>query len=645
MGSFLRKRLGLLVCSLALLGCQAEVQYNAADEALRQTEFVGKPARSRVAFDNSSDAIENRIRRDIDYLASDELQGRGPYSLGLQEASQYIAEQFLQSGLKTDLIEGQPFQVFSSRTIYKSSENNKLRWTVLGKEMDLEPEQFLVLSPSASQRFDLPVFFAGYGISSEEDQYDDYAGHEVAGSAVVVLRHEPDQSGRSNKFQGKQNSNHAYLSAKILNAIDHGAAAVIFVSDRPAVENSGDNLLDFRVNMPRDFKPSVPVIHLTRREFAEIFNKQSAITLGQWETSVDQSIEPNSFVIKNVRLRGKSEVDSDIRTQHNVLGVVPGKGSLAKEVVVVGAHYDHLGTGGSGSLAPWTRAIHNGADDNASGTVALMETARQWNMNSSENRRTVLFIAFAAEEQGLIGSEYYVRHPLYDMERTVAMLNFDMVGRLRADRLTVYGYDTAKQFDSWVQQSADSSEIKTAKVAGGYGPSDHASFFGRGVAVLHYFTGFHSDYHRPGDDSDKINVPGIRKIVQFNLGILENAATQSIEFNQGAGGELFDLYFGGTSPANSARSSDSSDEKRPRSLGIRTSSSAEGLRVAQVMEGSVAAKSGLLRGDIFVAWNELPIETLEQLRQRIVAAKAEQPIRLRVSRGKIELELEVTFAK
>jgi len=631
----------LLGFSLAiLLGCENGTDFQAAEKITPAKPSVVR----KVPLPVSEDEIEDRIRADIEYLASDQLAGRGPFSQGLQDASEYIAKQFQASGLKTDLIQGEPFQVFSSRSIYQAGEENRLSILDDGQSSDLTLEQFQALSPSSSSSFDLPMYFVGYGISSEEDNYDDYHNHDVAGHAVIVLRHEPDQAGRSGKFSKEKNSSHAYLSEKILNAINHQAAAVVLVSDSVAVEKSGDQLLDFRVKMPRGFQPSVPVVHVKRSVIDAVFQQQTGMSLVDWERNVDRTLQPQSMMLEKVRLKGKTDISMAKRTQHNVLAVVPGAGNLADEVIVVGAHYDHLGMGGGGSLAPWTRDVHNGADDNASGTAAIMETARRWATDAPGNRRTVLFVAFAAEEQGLIGSEYYVRHPLFDLEKTKAMINFDMVGRLRGDRLTVYGVDTAKQFQKWVDTSAQTAEIKTAKVAGGYGPSDHASFYGRSIPVLHYFTGFHSDYHRPSDDSEKINIKGIRKIVEFNLGILKHAATSPIDFNQQAGGSgMADLIFGTSPSSSTGRPSESSQPQR-RSLGIRTSQQAGNLVVSQVVPGSVAAQFGLMRGDQLVSWNGERIDSLDQLRKKVSAAIVGQPVQLRILRANIELELEIKFS-
>lgn len=619
----------LFVLSLAALPSAVKAQ---------QHEVSTKPV---VAFAFSDEQIESRISDDLSYLAADEREGRGPYSKGLQAAAEYIAEQFGDAGLRTKLIEEGPYQVFARRTYYDLGEVNKLAFAVDGEDARLlSSDDFHTLSPSISGKFDLPVAFVGYGISSEKDKYDDYADYDATGKMVIILRHEPDQSGKTGKFAGPGNSTFAYLSTKIENAIEHGAAGVLIVSDEVAVrkKQGQDELLEFQIRMPKNFEAKVPIIHVKRSSIDALLKHSGKDSLSEWESLVDTQWKPDSFDLDGVKVSGEVEITSSERTQQNVLGVLPGKGELASEVVVVGAHYDHLGRGGSGSLAPWTRDIHNGADDNASGTVALLETARQCATWDVPNRRTMLFIAFGAEEQGLIGSEYYVRHPLYDLEKTVGMLNYDMVGRLRSERLTVYGHNTAKEFDAWLAEAAPRQGIEINKISGGYGPSDHASFYGRGIPVMHDFTGFHSEYHRPSDDIEHINVPGIRKIVAMNMSILKHMATEPITPVMEEGGTLLDLYFGGGSENDSPI--------QGRTLGVAVGDfDKTGLRIKGVGKGSVAEKAGLRPGDVLLSWSGKPVKNIKELRTLINAAEAGESVPLRIMRGKVELEMEVEFAK
>ncbi|RCS54670.1 M20/M25/M40 family metallo-hydrolase [Bremerella cremea] len=590
----------------------------------------------------SNTQIESRLAEDLNYLAADEREGRGPYTQGQKEAADFIAQQFAEAGLKTKLIERGPFQVFAKREFLELGEQNQLTFAETDNNVNEVPaSDYQPLSPSTGGKFDLPLAMAGYGITSSRDDYDDYANFDATGKAVIVLRHEPDQSGKTGKFAGDKNSNHAALATKIENAVQHGAAAVFIVTDDVTLskERGRDELFDFQIRMPKNFKPKVPVIHVKRAVIDALLKQAGQSSLAEWEANVDETWKPNSFDLEGVRAQGEVEIVASERVQKNVLGLLPGKGELASEVVVVGAHYDHIGRGGSGSLAPWTRDIHNGADDNASGTVALLETARRcaaWNI---ANRRTFLFIAFGGEEQGLIGSEYYVRHPLYDMEKTVAMLNYDMVGRLRKERLTVYGYNTAKEFEAWLDEAAKEQGLELNKISGGYGPSDHASFYGRGVPVMHDFTGFHSQYHRPSDDIEYINVPGIRKVVDMNMAILKHLATEKITPVPEAGGSLLDLYFGDGS-------ADEEDLPKRRLLGVALGDFNEsGIPIQAVGQETVAQKAGLQPGDLLLSWKGKPIQSLQDLRQAVDAAQPGEKIPVRILRDEKELELDVEFAQ
>ncbi len=633
------------------LGCQQQESIASSPEKEPQSVRFAKPLVTLpVANYSFTDTqIDSRLSTDLNFLASDEQEGRGPYSHGLQASAEYIAEQFADAGLNTKLIEGKPYQVFATRERIDLGENNRLVLQAPdGNSETVTGDDYRPLSPSTTGKFDLPLAFVGYGITSLRDAYDDYAQFDATGKAVILLRHEPDQGGRTQKFAGSGNSKFAYLSTKIVTAIDHGASAVIFVTDEVALKKGKDRedkLLSFQIRMPKQFDPKIPVIHMKRSVVDKLLKQAGKSSLSEWEASVDEDLKPKSFDLAGTRVAGEIEIETSQRTQQNVLGVLPGKGKLASEVVVVGAHYDHLGYGGSGSLAPWTREIHNGADDNASGTVALLETARQCAAWDRADRRTMLFVAFGAEEQGLVGSEYYVRHPLFAIENTVAMLNYDMVGRLRKDRLTVYGHNTAEEFEAWIDEAAALKGVTINKVPGGYGPSDHASFYGRGIPVMHDFTGFHPQYHRPSDDIEHINIAGIRRIVGMNVEILKHLVKDTIVPIKNAEGSLLDMYFGGVGSGGQPEKEKNKDSEK-RALGVQVGDpQPEGIPIIKVTPGSVAERAGLRGGDILNGWGKTEVDSIDQLRKAVRETQLERKIPVRVLRGMLELELEVEFPK
>lgn len=419
--------------------------------------------------------------------------------------------------------------------------------------------------------FSAPVAFVGYGITAPKIGYDDYKGIDTNGKAVIVIRKEPQLGDPESPFDGTSNSRHAFFATKVSNAVRHGATAVLIVNDESSIrdavkeeENRRQQELDRRdriaeqlKNLPIEAKKNraaleeqikvvgdlisqmendiaearrgvlgisqaggqvrgkkIPVVSIARDVAQRLIQQASGKTLSEIEAGIDKNLKPSNRDLPNVRVSVDMEIKPAIAKTKNVIGVLPGKGSLAGETIVVGAHYDHVGMGGYGSLAPGTIAIHNGADDNASGTSTLLACAELTvaRLRTNPNHRTVVFVAFTGEERGLIGSAHYVKSPLRPLDTTAAMINLDMVGRLRDNELTVYGTGTADSLDSLVETANQNHQFKLYKVASGYGPSDHQSFYVAGVPVLFFFTGLHNDYHRPTDDYEKIDFDDLTRI-------------------------------------------------------------------------------------------------------------------------------------
>ena len=258
------------------------------------------------------------------------------------------------------------------------------------------------------------------------------------------------------------------------------------------------------------------------RNFADwILDAAGAPSLTELENKIEADLKPRSQVLKDVELSARFTIERPSVETRNVIGVLEGSGPLADETVVIGGHYDHLGRGGllSGSLAFLSSDIHNGADDNASGTAMVMELARRLASRRDPLPRRVVFMAFSGEERGLLGSKYYVDHPVYPLAKTVMMVNFDMVGRLNGkNELTMLGTGTTPGLDLLVDVLGRTSGLSVKKVSGttdGFGGSDHQSFYTVNIPVLFAFTGLHNDYHRPSDDSDRINYSGMARIADY----------------------------------------------------------------------------------------------------------------------------------
>ena len=249
--------------------------------------------------------------------------------------------------------------------------------------------------------------------------------------------------------------------------------------------------------------------------------RRGATVLEDLEKSIDQDLKPHSRELKGWTLSERIAIERHTIETKNVIGVIEGSGPHAEETVVIGGHYDHLGHGGffSGSLAMFSRAIHNGADDNASGTSMVLEMARRLGARRDPPARRVVFMAFSGEERGLLGSQYYVQNPLFPLASTVMMFNCDMVGRLNdKNELTMIGTGTSPGLEALVDVLGKSAGLTIKKVSGmtdGFGGSDHQEFYAKDIPVLFAFTGLHSDYHRPSDDSDRINYAGMARIADY----------------------------------------------------------------------------------------------------------------------------------
>lgn len=641
---------------------------------------------------------ETRLTRDIRVLASDEYEGRGIGTAGLQKASQYIAEEFRKIGLKTDLFAGEPFQKFQMLASVERGpvENNSL--TFLGppekeggepRRLTLQLEKdFHTLALGGSGKVSgAPVVFAGYGITAKNEKYDDYEGLDVAGKVVIIIRREPQQNNPHSAFNGTNPSQHAPFFRKIANANEHSAAAVIIVNDHFTSNQqrageaktwmeTANKLADLQAEFRKQEQPTDEALAKHRAEVTKLaeqlqasgerlkgdfdqipgfmeagqgsnaknppvfFCQRAAIDpvlkslgtdLATLEKQIDEGPTPRSKVLDGWKADVQAEVLFKQADVANVVGVLEGEGPLADETIVIGAHYDHLGKGGpgSGSLssAPWTPDIHNGADDNASGTVSLLEVARRLAKAEKKPRRRLVFIAFTGEERGLIGSARYVREPRFPLENTVAMLNMDMVGRLLDNKLIVYGTGTATEFDPLIEELNKKHQFLLTKHPEGMGPSDHASFYSKKIPVFHFFTGTHNDYHRPSDDAERINVPGMRRIVDM----VTEAALRIAET------EKRPSYLEVKGSAQIERSGD-----RPYFGSIPDfAQGGEGYALMGVTKGSPAERGGLKSGDIIIKLGESKIGSLEDFDSALRKFKTGDKVPVTVKRGKEEVKLEV----
>ncbi|MCY2973817.1 MAG: M28 family peptidase [Planctomycetota bacterium] len=668
---------GLLIVSVSLA-----IEYPETPLPTAVTEITES---SRVDI-----AAEQRIAADLRFLASDDMRGRGPGTDGLDRAAEYIAERWQTLGLDTNIFGDLPFQTFkipgsisvadpltnslrimadgydANNQSVNGSTDNAADAKADGKVGDLRlDEDFRPLSLGGNQAFQGPLCFVGYGITAKESGfvYDDYTSIDVRGKVVVMLRKEPQQADPSSRFAGTSASKHAYFTTKYANAVAHGAAAILFINDgvslqgkEPANEpnndannNANNNTRSVASENDRlpgiedagrsNATPSIPVMFIRRELIEPWIAHETGMDLYELEQAIDQDLKPRSVAFAGVSVAGAVSLKTESIELKNVICRVPGVGSLASETVVVGAHYDHVGMGGPGSLSPGVIAVHNGADDNASGTSALLELARKLSpaMNEdTESRRQIVLIAFTGEERGLLGSRHYIKYPRFPIESTVAMINMDMIGRMSDRQLIIYGTGTAIQFPSMIDRVNLLSGFQIRKQSEGYGPSDHQPFYERKVPVLHLFTGLHTDYHRPTDDFEKINTDGIGAITdmvyQMTVELAKSPGKPSYVAVQGKADIRLPIV------------------RRAR-LGVRLvqfstdSQESSKVQIESVAEDSPASKASLKPLDVLLTMDRIPIDSPQSLIDALSEKNPGDSVTLEVQRDNERLNIPVTLGQ
>lgn len=617
-------------------------------EAAKPTvSVVGKPIEWRpLELDQSPEAIELRLKNSSNYLASDELEGRGVRTHGIDLAADYLAREFKAARLKTDLVLGQPFQEFELYAIGRERVVQDLQFKVGDDKHDLVLDRDFssLMAATGSHPFDLELVFVGYGVTLTDGKYDDYAGLDVDGKAVVVLRNLPPHLAKVPAY-----SSAAFVRNKVSNAVEHGAAAIIFCTDAASLRaaNSGDSepVIDtlLRVDLANDLvDPLIPIVHCQRTAFMQAI-VDSGFDLDLAESQITKTTTPQSKLIDKAVLYGRSSQARVGRKLKNVLASVTGEGDKAEQTIVVGAHYDHLGRGGYGSLSfSGERDIHNGADDNASGTAVMLEVARQLSARKKPLARRVLFAGFSGEELGLVGSKRYVREPVVPLNKTVAMLNLDMVGRLREGKLTIYGGETSPIWPKLLDDSLAAKDFSISRRAGGFGPSDHASFYEKGIPVLHFFTGFHPQYHRPGDDAELLNIEGMRQITNLVVELVVALADPEMQPSHRAQSEplLTDASPGIFDDVLAGRSG-----RRPSMLGVVLGPVVDGsgLVIDRTLPGSLAQKFGIRVGDMIYELDGKPVKSSDDMIAIVRSKKPNDELKLLIERNGVKLEVKVKF--
>lgn len=470
----------------------------------------------------SADIAADALLAHIKFLAADELKGRGNGTDELEIAADYIGRQFELLGLEPGGTDGyfQPFDLQAGLAVGAGnhlsirSRARQASFSLASTYYPMAARPRSSLAEPPAELHEVPLVFAGYGLSVPSLRYDDYAGVDVAGKAVLIFSHEPQEHDPNSRFNGARPVPQSTLQSKAAVARGRGAVALLVVSD-PTHPTDEANYALFGLD-PDAEDVGIPVLRVRRDEMRPLLDEWRLESLARL---IDGDLVPRSRPL-DATVTYREHLAANRRTVRNVIGVLEGADPARRhESVVIGAHYDHVGLGGRLSVTPdRTGEIHNGADDNASGTAAIIEMARSAAAQRHRFPRTLIFAAFAGEERGLLGSAHYVAFATRPIDQTVAMLNLDMVGRARGG-VDISGLELSPSMEADLKAAVEASRTRlTIRRQGpGAGRSDDSSFIARGIPAINFFTGFHGDYHRPGDDWEKIDVPGTQRVATLAL--------------------------------------------------------------------------------------------------------------------------------
>jgi Zn-dependent M28 family amino/carboxypeptidase len=650
-----------------------------------------------------------RLRAHIEYLASDKLEGRRTGSPGANLAAEYLAREFSRYGLRRSIGYDTPgmsileadspnryLQKFPYVAGVELGRSNKMSFQVSSAApVNLRVgEDCMPLGLSSSGQLEnASVVFVGYGITASELKYDDYQNGKAAGKIAIALSGTPDGDNPHGQFAQYED-----VRWKAIAARNARATALVIIA---RAENFRDDRLATLHYDHGAGDAGLPVVAISRSVAARLFEANGIKNFGEFVEQVSTALAQQgtkeirgyavstnySFdLLSNTKLAVSTDIIRREVPAYNVVGILDGSDpTLKNEVIVIGAHYDHLGRGGEGSLAPKEGDIHHGADDNASGTVGVLELALIFSEQRPRLKRTIVFIAFSGEEEGLLGSNYYVNHPIMPLANTVAMINMDMIGRMKNNKLIVGGVGTAQGFrdlvaglnleapsldarsnvntnpssqekalpkpyvvtDADVHRDLIANAIKANdQLSGaplltqqgfeltlnedGFGPSDHSSFYAKQIPVLFLWTGTHEDYHKPTDTADKINYPDEARILGFVSRIVDGLSDNdkrpvyTVAKSEATGRSMGFRVYLGTIP-NYADSSD-------------------GLLLDGVRDDSPASKAGIKAGDKIVKLAGREVHNVYDYTYALGEMKAGQEYEVELLRGGERLKLKITPA-
>ena len=616
-----------------------------------------------LTFAQTTAPSVDKLREHVTSLASEKMEGRRTGTKGADAAAKYIAGEYERLGLLPFPRNGkgansylQPFPFVAGVTLGKG---NSL--SVGASELRVG-EDWMPLGFSLNSRVEnVPAVFVRYGITAADLNYDDYARANAAGKVAIAFAASPDEETPHSRFARYRDPRWRAIAAR-----NAGAKALFLIVRAANFSEAHLSRLHFD-NSGGD--AGIPVIAISRQTALKLLNLPSDAALGELESTIKRDVAHSVADVPGTKVQAveaislSTSVVRDIVPAHNIIGILEGSDPVLKnEAIVIGAHYDHLGRGGEGSLAPKEGEVHHGADDNASGTAGLLELARIF--AAHRPRRTIVFAAFSGEEEGLLGSNYYVNHPAVPLANTIAMINMDMIGRMKENKLVIGGVGTAPEWRPIIEtanllQSVTVSATRTSPRApgfpmvvasngrpivttdrskqfvitmneDGFGPSDHSSFYAKQIPVLFFWTGTHEDYHKPSDTADKINYTDHSRIIAVVANIVreldsaDKRPTYTVAKSPAAGRSTGFRVYLGTVP--------------------NYSDSNEGLLLDAVREDSPAAKAGLKAGDRIVKLAGRDIRNVYDYTAALGEMKADNEYEVELLRGSARLTLKLTPA-
>lgn len=581
------------------------------------------PAQSRAASSSIS-VSRAEYQSHVARLASPEFGGRRTGEPGNARAARYIAECFRSAGLrpagtarqgdtKAALDGTGYYQPFAFPGGMARGDGNRLEVALGGKAHRYRAgTEFEPAANSGGGEARGELVFAGYGIRSEDPARDDYAGIDAKGRVVLVISGAPGADPELARL--------GTINRKAQVARDQGAAALLVMlpaeKDAPRIGGEGGR------------STGIPIL-VVRRATASAWLRAIGRPLADLEKELER--RPRSFAT-GLQVSLAASVRRVMRPTANVVGLLEGRDpALRDEILVIGAHMDHLGMGGAGSLSAARKpTLHPGADDNASGTAGLLLLARSMAAMAQPPRRSILFICFSGEELGLLGSMHYVNSPIYPLARTVAMLNMDMIGRMRDNKLIVMGTGTSPEWPGLLAEANRTASFLLTQSSGGFGGSDHQSFYTKRVPVLFFLTGLHPDYHRPSDTADRIDTLDATRITEMVGDIALRIANAD----------------GRPAFAESGQTAEQGPRMRAGvSLGAVPEYGTEvvGVRLSGVRPGSPAEKAGLRAGDVIIALDSSSIANIEDFAAALGGHRPGDTVRIKVRRAAGEVVLTATL--